>query len=210
VSGRQIRFVQASSSEIFGAALQNPQDENTPIAPHNPYGASKAFAHFMVQVYRDRGLFASNAILYNHESPRRPITFVTRKIISGVAAIALGRADTITLGNLDARRDWSWAGDVVDALVLIAAADEPDDFVVASGISHTVRDFVEVAFAAAGVDDWESHVTVDSDLIRPADAPDMRGDASKIRNTLGWTPSMTFEQVVAAMVDHDIAVLGGS
>jgi GDPmannose 4,6-dehydratase len=149
----------------------------------------------------------SNAILYNHESPERPLTFVTRKITHGVAEIALGRAQTITLGNLDARRDWSWAGDVIDALLLIATGPEPDDFVVASGVAHSVRDFVVAAFAAAGVTDWEERVVTDQRFARPSDAPEMRGDPSKIRSGLGWTPKVPFEEMVRRMVEHDLEEL---
>ena len=205
--GREVRFVQASSSEIFGSATQVPQNEDTPIHPVSPYGAAKAFAHHFGVVARGRGQFVSNAILYNHESPDRPLTFVTRKITHRVAEIALGRAETIALGNLDARRDWSWAGDVIDALTLIATASEPDDFVVASGVARSVRDFVAAAFAAAGIADWEDRVVRDARFARPADAPDMRGDSSKVRSRLGWTPKVSFEEMVRRMVEHDLEVL---
>jgi len=209
-TGRQVRFVQASSSEIFGAPEVMPQNEDTPLAPISPYGAAKAYAHLVVQVARRRGQFASNAILYNHESPDRPLSFVTRKITRGVAEIVTGRADSITLGNLDARRDWSWAGDVIRALQAIATAQEPGDFVVASGVSHSVRDFVAAAFAAAGIDDWQRHVRLDPELLRPSDAPEMRGDASRITRELGWHPDVTFEEMVARMVRNDISELSGS
>ena len=205
--GREVRFVQASSSEIFGAPDVSPQNESTPIRPINPYGAAKANAHHLVRVARARGQFASNAILYNHESPDRPLAFVTRKITHGVAQIAVGRATTITLGNLDARRDWSWAGDVVDALLLIAEAQEADDFVVASGIAHSVRDFVVAAFRAAGVEEWEDRVLQDQRLLRPTDAPELRGDSSKLRSELGWNPKVDFDGMVRRMVEHDIALL---
>lgn len=206
---RQVRFVQASSSEIFGASAVVPQNESTPIAPINPYGAAKASAHLLVRVARSRGQFASNAILYNHESPQRPLAFVTRKITRGVAEIALGRAGTITLGNLDARRDWSWAPDVIEAVVSIATADEPDDFVVASGVSHSVREFVDAAFAAAGIPDGSSMIRQDPRFMRLSDAPEMRGDASRIRERLGWHPTVSFEEMVARMVEHDIQELRG-
>ena len=207
--GRQVRFVQASSSEIFGASNVVPQNESTAILPVSPYGAAKAYAHLMVRIARSRGQFASNAILYNHESPERPRSFVTRKISRGVAEIALGRAETITLGNLDAKRDWSWAGDVIDAITAIATADDADDFVVASGVSRSVRDFVAAAFSAAGIDDWGVRIKQDPRFMRPSDAPEMRGDAQKIRTELGWHPRVSFEDMVRRMVEHDLAELRG-
>jgi GDPmannose 4,6-dehydratase len=206
--GRPVAFVQATSAEIFGAATQVPQDERTPIAPVNPYGAAKAYAHHLVGVYRARGLPASSAILYNHESPRRPTTFVTRKITAGVAAIAAGSAESITLGNLDAERDWGWAPDYVDAMVRMVAHGG-GDFVIATGVSHTVREFVAAAFAAACILDWEPRVTLDTSLLRPVDAPVLRGDSSLARAELGWAPTVEFEELVAAMVKHDIDILAG-
>lgn len=206
-AGKQIRFFQASSAELFGEAASAPQSEATPIRPVSPYGAAKALAHHAVGVYRNRGLFASTAILYNHESVRRPAKFVTRKITAGAAAIAAGRQDTLSLGNLDAVRDWGWAPDYVDAIEQIALASAPDDFVVATGVSHTVRDFVAAAFKAAGIHDWERHVDVDSTFARPSDASEMRGDISKISSSLGWKPTMEFEQLVATMVRHDQELL---
>ncbi|MCM6761776.1 GDP-mannose 4,6-dehydratase [Rathayibacter sp. ZW T2_19] len=203
-TGREVRFVQASSSEIFGAAAENPQTESTPIRPVSPYGAAKAFAHLLVGVYRGRGLHASSGILYNHESPRRPEAFVTRKITAGVAAIAAGTATELSLGNLDVRRDWGWAPDYVDALVRASRADEAGDYVVATGVAHSVRDFVGAAFAAAGIDDWERLVVLDPRFARPVDAPEMRGDASRARDVLGWRPTVAFEEIVARMVAHDL------
>ncbi|KQQ22801.1 GDP-mannose 4,6 dehydratase [Rathayibacter sp. Leaf299] len=203
-SGRAVRFVQASSSEIFGAATENPQTESTPIRPVSPYGAAKAFAHLLVGVYRGRGLHASSGILYNHESPRRPDAFVTRKITAGVAAIAVGAASELSLGNLDVRRDWGWAPDYVDALVRASRADEAGDYVIATGVSHSVREFVAAAFAAAGIDDWEHLVVLDPRFARPVDAPEMRGDASRARSVLGWQPTVAFEEIVARMVAHDL------
>ncbi|KQP97587.1 MULTISPECIES: GDP-mannose 4,6-dehydratase [unclassified Rathayibacter] len=203
-SGREVRFVQASSSEIFGAATENPQTESTPIRPVSPYGAAKAFAHHLVGVYRGRGLHASSAILYNHESPRRPDSFVTRKITAGVAAIAAGAAEELTLGNLDARRDWGWAPDYVDALVRASRAEKADDYIVATGVAHSVREFVGAAFAAAGISDWEHRVVIDPRFARPVDAPEMRGDASKARAALGWAPTVGFEDIVARMVENDL------
>jgi GDPmannose 4,6-dehydratase len=203
--GRQVRFVQASSAEIFGQPGVTPQDETTPIRPVNPYGAAKAYAHLSADVYRRRGLHTVSAILYNHESPRRPTTFVTRKITSTVAAIAHGKADRLSLGNLDARRDWGWAPDYVDALVRAARADVPRDFVIATGVSHSVRDFAAAAFHHAGIDDWKGLVDTDPGLVRPADATDLSGDASRARVDLGWAPTVGFEEVVGRMVDADLA-----
>ena len=203
--GRAVRFVQASSAEIFGEPDRTPQDEATPLRPVNPYGAAKAYAHLMVDVYRGRGLHAVSAILYNHESPRRPEQFVTRKITSTVAAIAQGRADSLVLGNLDARRDWGWAPDYVDAMVRAARAVAPADYVVATGVSRSVRDFVAAAFERAGISDWEGLVTVDQQFVRPADPTDLRGDATRARELLGWAPTVAFDEIVGRMVDADLA-----
>jgi GDPmannose 4,6-dehydratase len=204
-TGHAVRFVQASSAEVFGQPDTAPQDESTPVRPVNPYGAAKAYAHLMTGVYRLRGLHASSLVLYNHESPRRPPHFVTRKITRGVAEIASGRRDRLVLGNLDARRDWGWAPDYVAAMVAAAGADAPDDYVVATGEAHSVRDLVRTAFAHVGIEDWEPLVEVDPDLIRPADATVLVGDASRARARLGWRPTTSFEQVVARMVDADLA-----
>jgi GDPmannose 4,6-dehydratase len=203
-SGRPVRFVQASSAEIFGEPDRSPQDEATTVRPLNPYGAAKAFAHLSAHVYRQRGLHAVGVILYNHESPRRPRHFVTRKITSTVAEIAAGKAETLTLGNLDARRDWGWAPDYVDAMVRAARSDTATDFVVATGISHSVRDFVAAAFAHAGIADWQGLVEVDQSLVRPADATQLVGDATRARTLLGWTPTTAFEEIVGRMVDADL------
>ena len=203
--GLQVRFVQASSAEIFGQPDVTPQDEATPVRPVNPYGAAKAYAHLSADVYRRRDLHAVSAILYNHESPRRPATFVTRKITSTVAAIATGRAGRLTLGNLDARRDWGWAPDYVDALVRAARAEVPDDFVIATSVSHSVRDFTEAAFRHAGIDDWERLVDADPALVRPVDPTELVGDASRARQQLGWAPTVGFEELVGRMVDADLA-----
>lgn len=202
--GDHVRFVQASSAEIFGEPRESPQTELTEIRPLNPYGAAKAFAHLWVGVQRQRGAHASSLVLYNHESPRRPDRFVTRKITSGVAAIAQGRAGTLVLGNLDVRRDWGWAPDYVDAMVLAARADEAGDYVIATGVGHTVRDFVATAFRHAGITDWEPLVATDPAFVRPADATDLTGDASKARTQLGWAPTLEFDQVVGAMVAADL------
>ena len=204
-TGRRVRFVQASSAEIFGEPTSSPQDESTPIRPLNPYGAAKAYAHLMVDVYRRRDLHAVSAILYNHESPRRPAQFVTRKITSTVAAIARGRADGLVLGNLDARRDWGWAPDYVDAMVRAARADTARDYVVATGVGRSVRDFVAAAFQRAGIEEWEHLVSVDAAFVRPADPTDLTGDASRARELLGWAPSVDFAEIVGRMVDADLA-----
>lgn len=202
-----IRFIQASSAELFGEAVDDPQTEESKINPVSPYGASKAFAHHLVGVYRSRGLPASAAILYNHESPRRPLSFVTRKITHGVAAIAQGKAKTIELGNLDIRRDWGWAPDYVDALVRMVDAEHADDYVVATGETHSIQEFVEVAFSCVGISDWRQHVTFNPEWVRPVDAPSLRGDSTKIRQKLGWAPTKTFNAVVAEMVEYDLALV---
>ena len=206
-SARQVggvRFVQASSAEIFGEPSQAPQTEDTAIRPVNPYGAAKAFAHLAARVFRQRDLHVSSAVLYNHESPRRDRRFVTRKITSTVAAIARGEADELVLGNLEARRDWGWAPDYVDAMVRAARADEPDDYVVATGRAHSVRDFVAAAFDAAGVTDWEAVVRQDAAFFRPADPTELVGDASRAREVLGWRPTLGFAEIVARMVAADL------
>jgi GDPmannose 4,6-dehydratase len=202
-TGKEIRFLQASSAELFGEAKSAPQNERTPISPVSPYGAAKAFAHHAISVYRGRGMFAASAILYNHESVRRPAKFVTRKITAGAAAIAAGKLDRLSLGNLNAVRDWGWAPDFVDAMERIVSAANPSDFVVATGVSHSVQDFVEAAFAAVGIDNWRSVVELDESLARPSDAAEMRGDITKISSELGWRPSMDFESLVTAMVRND-------
>jgi GDPmannose 4,6-dehydratase len=205
--GRPVRVLQASSAEIFGAPETSPQSEATPLRPVNPYGAAKAYAHTLLRVYRGRGLHACGCILFNHESPRRPETFVTRKITAAAAAIAARRQDVLALGNLDVRRDWGWAPDYVDAMVRAIRHSEPDDYVIASGQAHSVREFVAVAFARVGLPHWERYVRLDPDFARPVEAAEQRGDATKAKRVLGWTPSMSFERIVTAMVDHDVALL---
>lgn len=202
--GRRVAFLLASSAEVFGDAVQVPQNEGTPIRPTSPYGAAKAFAQHLVGVYRLRGLAGCSLVLYNHESPRRPPSFVTRKITSTVARIALGRAHELVLGNLDVRRDWGWAPDYVDAMVRAVRHPEADDYVIATGEAHTVRDFVAAAFARAGVTDWERRVRVDPAFVRPTDAPLQVGDASKARRVLGWAPTVSFNELVGRMVDADL------
>jgi len=205
--GEGIRFVQASSAEIFGSPETAPQNESTPVRPTSPYGAAKAYAHGLVGVYRGAGMHASSVILYNHESPRRPETFVTRKITAAAARISRGLQDRLALGNLAARRDWGWAPDYVEALRLAAGAEAPGDYVIATGVAHSVEDFVALAFARVGIADWRAYVDVDDTLLRAGDAPEQRGDAAKARRVLGWRPSHDFEQIVSAMVDADLARL---
>ena len=204
--GSDARFVQASSAEIFGTAAP-PQDETTPVAPTTPYGASKAFAHHAVGAFRQAGLHASSAILFNHESPRRPDTFVTRKITKAVAAIATGSREPLRLGSLDVRRDWGYARDYAEALTRVARHDEPTDFVIATGTSHTIADFVAAAFACVGIDDWRAHVVVDDELSRHGDSHEQRGDATKARTVLDWAPTVGFADVVRLMMDNDIQEL---
>jgi GDPmannose 4,6-dehydratase len=212
---RPVAFVQASSAEIFGSPTVSPQNEETPVRPVNPYGAAKAYAHYLVASYRSMGLAASSCILYNHESPRRPETFVTRKITRTVARISLGLETELVLGSLDARRDWGWAPDYALALAMVGAAATSDaaaanDYVIASGVSHTVRDFVAVAFAAAGIDDWEPYVKQDPRFRRPVDATELVGDSSRIRAALGWRPTVGFDELVGSMVRHDIELAGAT
>ena len=206
-SAEGARLVLASSSEIFGHASDSPQTEATAIRPATPYGVSKAAAHQLVSLWRGRGSFASTAILYNHESPRRPETFVTRKITAGAARIARGLQDHLTLGALDARRDWGWAPDYVDAILAIADAEEPDDFIVASGRSHTVAEFADAALRAAGVTSTDGLIVSDPRFVRPADVAEMVGDASRIRSRLGWRPTVDFPALVQRMVAHDLALI---
>jgi len=206
-TGRPVAVVQASSAEIFGDPERTPQDESTPVRPTNPYGAAKAYAHHMAAIYRSRGLPVSSCILFNHESPRRPPSFVTRKITQGAARIARDGTGVIRLGNLEARRDWGWAPDYVDALLRAARQPEADDYVIASGTTHSVAEFAAAALARAGLTDWERWVATDPGLLRPADATQLVGDPSKARAALGWQATMTFAGLVEAMVDHDLELL---
>lgn len=199
------RLCQATSAEIFGNTAGTRQDESTPIRPITPYGSAKACAHFLVENVREGwGMFAANAILYNHESPRRPEGFVTRKITLGAARIKSGLADELRLGNLDSARDWGFAGDYVEGMWRMLQADAPDDYVLASGKAHSVRDFLAAAFGHLDLD-WQDHVVVDPDLFRPVDRQAPLGDASKARIQLGWEPKTTFAELVAMMVDADLA-----
>jgi GDPmannose 4,6-dehydratase len=207
--GARVRVLQASSAEMFGNPDRTPQDEGTAIRPLSPYGAAKAYAHQMAAVYRSRGLGVSSCILYNHESPLRPVSFVTRKITAAVARIAAEGGGTLVLGALDVRRDWGWAEDYVDALVRTVRHESADDFVIATGVTHSVAEFAAAAFARVGIEDWRSHVEVDPFFVRPADAAEIVGDASKAQRVLGWVPTVSFEEVVGRMVEHDVALLRG-
>jgi len=201
--GRKVRYYQAGSSEMFGAALP-PQNETTPFYPRSPYGASKLAAHWFAVNYRDAyDLFVCNGILFNHESPRRGETFVTRKVTRAVGRIKEGLQDQLYLGNLDARRDWGYAGDYVEAMWLMLQQERPDDYVVATGEAHTVRELIEQAFAEAGLD-WRRHVVVDQSYFRPTEVDALCGDASKARRTLGWRPRVSFRELIQMMVAHDI------
>jgi GDPmannose 4,6-dehydratase len=202
-TGRQVRFLQASSAEIFGDPFDAPQHELTARDPVTPYGAAKSFAHTMVQVYRRRGMFAAAAILYNHESPRRPDTFVARKVTRAVAAIARGADDRLVLGNMDVLRDWGYAPDHVDGMLRILGADVAADYVVATGEARSVRDFVEAAFGAVAITDWERYVSIDPTLYRPTDPRALVGDASRLRS-LGWRPTVGFAELVEIMVRFDL------
>ena len=201
---RSIRLYQASSSEMYGKVREVPQTELTPFYPRSPYGVSKVFAHYITVNYRESyDLFAVSGILFNHESPRRGLEFVTRKVTDGVARIKLGLADHLSLGNLDARRDWGFAGDYVRAMWLMLQQERADDYVIATGISHSVKDLVEVAFGHAGLD-WQNHVRLDPKLLRPAEVDHLIGDSSKAREALGWTPKVDFSGLIKMMVDADL------
>jgi GDPmannose 4,6-dehydratase len=206
----EIRFYQASSSEIFGEPRDVPQTEETALAPVTPYGVAKAYGHLIVRSYRKRyGLFACSGILYNHESPRRPLDFVTRKVAHAAAAISLGLEGELWLGDLDARRDWGYARDYVHAMALMLRQDTPDDYVIASGVPHSVRELVELAFGRVGLD-WQDYVHIDESLRRgAAELHDLVGDASKARERLGWAPTTDFEHLVRLLVDADLERLRG-
>jgi GDPmannose 4,6-dehydratase len=207
VVDRAIRFYQASSSEMFGKVRETPQTELTPFHPRSPYGVAKTYAHYITVNYRESyGIFACSGILFNHESPRRGRQFVTRKVSEGVARIKAGLARGLRLGTLDARRDWGFAGDYVQAMWLMLQQPEPDDYVVATGETHTVRHLCEAAFAHAGLD-WQEHVVVDPALVRPAEVDLLIGDASKARRVLGWAPKHSFRELVHMMVDADLRAL---
>ena len=202
-----IRFYQASSSEMFGKVVEVPQRETTPFYPRSPYGVAKVYGHWITVNYRESyGLHASSGMLFNHESPRRGLEFVTRKITHGVARIKHGLDQTLSLGNLDASRDWGFAGDYVRAMWLMLQQDKPDDYVVATGEEHTVREFCATAFSAVGLD-YQDHVVMDPRFMRPAEVDSLIGDASKARRQLGWAPEMSFADMVTAMVEADLELV---
>ena len=206
-SGLETRFYQASSSEMFGMVREVPQRETTPFYPRSPYACAKVFAYWLTVNYRESyGLHASNGILFNHESPRRGETFVTRKITRAVARIKRGMQDKLFLGNLDAKRDWGYAGDYVEAMWLMLQQDEPDDYCVATGEMHSVKEFLEEAFTYLDLD-WNEYVEIDPRYFRPAEVDELKGDPSKAREKLGWEPKVTFKELVHDMVDADLAAL---
>ena len=201
----RVRFYQASSSEMFGAARETPQRETTQFHPRSPYGVAKVFGHYMTQNYRESyNAWACSGILFNHESPRRGFEFLTRKVTHAVARIALGRQKVLAVGNMDVSRDWGFAGDYVEAMWLMLQQDEPDDYVIATGKSHTVGDLLRVAFQHVGIDDWEPYIVQDPRFFRPADISVLIGDAGRAHTKLGWKPQVDFEQLIEMMVDADL------
>jgi GDPmannose 4,6-dehydratase len=200
-----IRFYQASSSEMFGKVQEVPQTERTPSYPRSPYGVAKVYGHWITVNYRESyGIYACSGVLFNHESPRRGLEFAPRKIARGVARIKLGKQKEVRLGNLDARRDWGYAGDYVRAMWLMLQQSEPEDYVVATGETHSVAEFAELAFRRVGIQDWRAHVVVDPALLRPAEVDLLIGNPAKARERLGWRPEVTFEGLVNLMVDADL------
>jgi len=203
----RIRFYQASSSEMFGKVRETPQRETTPVWPRSPYGVSKVFGHYMTINYRESyGMHASNGILFNHESPRRGPEFVTRKITKAAARISLGLQQDVSLGNLEAKRDWGFAGDYVEAMWLMLQQDEADDYVIATGEVHSISDLLDVAFARVGIDDWSPYVRQDPRFFRPADIEQVVGDATLARTKLGWEPKVGFTELIESMVDNDLRI----
>jgi GDPmannose 4,6-dehydratase len=201
----KVRFYQASSSEMFGKAQQVPQNESTLLWPRSPYGVAKVFGHYMTINYRESyGMYACSGMLFNHESPRRGIEFVTRKVSLGVAAIKLGLLDKLVMGNLEARRDWGYAGDYVDAMWRMLQQPEGDDYVVATGETHSIRDLLEASFDVVGIENWQDYVEQDPRLLRPAEVDALVGDAAKARQKLGWVPRVTFGELVRMMVESDL------
>ena len=204
----EARFYQASSSEMFGKVREVPQTESTPFYPRSPYGVAKAYGHFITVNYRESyDLHATSGILFNHESPRRGLEFVTRKVTWHAAAIKHGKLDELRLGNLDAQRDWGYAADYVEAMYLMLQRDEPEDFVIATGKMNTVRDCVEIAFDEAGVPDWEKHVVIDPAFLRPAEVDELVGDSTKAKDLLGWEPQTSFEELIRLMTRADLQLL---
>src|SRR6478609_9845683 len=206
VEKNPIRFYQASSSEMFGKVRETPQTEQTPFHPRSPYGVAKVFGHDITVNYRESyGIHASSGICFNHEGERRGLEFVTRKITNGLARIKLGLQDTITLGNLDTARDWGYAGDYVEAMWMMVQQDEPEDYVIATGEMHTIREFLDVAFRCADIDDWTPYIEQDPRFMRPAEVDLLMGDPTKASSQLGWKPRVVFEDLVSRMYEHDLA-----
>jgi len=205
----KIKFYQASSSEMFGRMVENPAKETTPFYPRSPYGVSKLYGHWITKNYRESyDMFACSGILFNHESERRGIEFVTRKISDGVARIKLGLADYITLGNLDAKRDWGYAPDYVEAMWMMLQQEVPEDYVIATGETHSIRDFLDVAFNHVGISDWSSYIKQDPRFMRPAEVDVLRGDYKKAKDEIEWIPETNFNELVSKMVEHDLKLLG--
>jgi GDPmannose 4,6-dehydratase len=207
--GKNIRYYQASSSEMFGRMVENPARETTPFYPRSPYGVSKLYAHWITKNYRESyGMFNCSGILFNHESERRGIEFVTRKISDGVARISLDLADHISLGNLEARRDWGYAPDYVESMWLMLQQESPDDYIVATGECYSIGDFLDLAFKMIGIDNWTKYVKQDERFMRPAEVDVLKGDYSKAKEKLGWSPKTSFSEIVRIMVENDIQQLG--
>ena len=206
--GRDIKYYQASTSELYGRMVENPAKETTPFYPRSPYGVAKLYGHWITKNYRESyDMFNVSGILFNHESERRGVEFVTRKITDGVARIHLGLSDYITLGNLDAKRDWGYSPDYVQSMWMMLQQDEPDDYVIATGKEHTIREFLDAAFTAVNITDWEKYVLQDERYMRPAEVAVLCGDSTKAREKLGWTPTTPFEEMVRRMVKNDIKLL---
>jgi GDPmannose 4,6-dehydratase len=206
--GKEIKFYQASTSEMFGRMVENPANENTPFYPRSPYGVAKLYGHWITKNYRESyDMFNVSGILFNHESERRGIEFVTRKITDGVARIHLGLEDYISLGNLDSKRDWGYSPDYVESMWLMLQQDKPDDYVIATGVDHTIGQFLDVAFQHIGVTDWSKYVKQNPKYMRPAEVDVLRGDSTKARTELGWSPKTSFEEMVSKMVENDIQLL---
>ena len=207
-SDKQIKFYQASSSEMFGRMSENPAKETTSFYPRSPYGVAKLYGHWITKNYRESyGIYACSGILFNHESERRGLEFVTRKITDGVAKISLGLSDSISLGNLEAKRDWGYAPDYVEAMWLMLQQDSPDDFVISTGKSHSIRDLLDIAFTHIGIDNWQNYIKQDPRYMRPAEVDVLRGDSTKAKEILGWNPKVEFSDLVSRMVENDIKIL---
>ena len=206
--GQEVKYYQASTSEMFGRMVENPAKETTPFYPRSPYGVAKLYGHWITKNYRESyDMFNCSGILFNHESERRGIEFVTRKITDGIARIHLGLGDYITLGNLDSKRDWGYSPDYVESMWLMLQQDEPDDYVIATGVDHTIREFLDTAFQHIGIVDWDKYVKQDARFMRPAEVAVLCGDATKAREKLGWIPKTSFEEMVSKMVANDINLL---